>query len=119
YVVDQRHWATMYFVQDDWKATDDLTLNLGLRYDFITPALEAQDRQTNFNPSGTGSLVFAGSGSLENRGLVQPDRNNWAPRIGAVYKLDDKTILRGGYGAFYNPFDPLGSQPHLPFNLPR
>src|SRR5262245_26357575 len=86
YVVEQRHSAQMYFVQDDWKATDRLTLNLGLRYDFITPALEASNRQTNFDPSGTGSLVFASSGSLEDRGLVQPDRNNWAPRIGAVYK---------------------------------
>src|SRR5262249_47901931 len=118
YVVNQRHWATMGFVQDDWKANDRLTLNLGLRYDFITPALEAQNRQTNFNPSGTGSLLFAGSGSLEDRGLVQPDRNNWAPRSGAVYKLDDKTILRGGYGVFYNLFDRVGSEDQLALNLP-
>ena len=78
YVVDQRHHAVMAFVQDDWKATEKLTLNLGLRYDFITPALEGQDRQTNFDPSGAGNLVFAGNGSLEDRGLVKPDYNNWA-----------------------------------------
>ncbi|HTL44685.1 MAG TPA: carboxypeptidase regulatory-like domain-containing protein [Vicinamibacterales bacterium] len=117
YVVEQRHWATMGFVQDDWKTNDHLTLNLGLRYDFITPALEAQNRQTNFNPT-TASLVFAGSGSLEDRGLVKPDRNNLAPRIGAVYKIDEKTLLRGGWGIFYNLFDRVGSEDQLALNLP-
>ncbi|HJW75846.1 MAG TPA: carboxypeptidase regulatory-like domain-containing protein, partial [Thermoleophilia bacterium] len=43
YVVDQRHWATSFFVQDDWKLSAKLSLNLGLRYDFITPALEAEN----------------------------------------------------------------------------
>jgi hypothetical protein len=117
YVVDQRHWATMFFVQDDWKATDRLTLNLGLRYDFITPALEAQNRQTNFDPS-TGGLLFAGSGSLVDRGLVQPDKNNFGPRVGVVYKLDDKTLVRGGWGVFYNLFDRVGSEDQLALNVP-
>jgi hypothetical protein len=117
YVVEQRHWATMGFVQDDWKATDRLTLNLGLRYDFITPALEASDRQTNFDPA-TGSLVFAGSGSLEDRGLVKPDTNNFGPRIGVVYKLNDKTLVRGGWGVFYNLFDRVGSEDQLALNVP-
>jgi len=118
YVVEQRHWATMGFIQDDWKATDRLTLNLGLRYDFITPALESTDRQTNFDPSGTGSLLFAGSGSLEDRGLVKPDTNNFAPRIGGVYKLNDKTLIRGGWGIFYNLFDRVGSEDQLALNVP-
>jgi hypothetical protein len=105
WVVEQRHWATMGFVQDDWKASAKLTLNLGLRYDFITPALEANDSQTNFNPAGTGSLVFAKSGSLEDRGLVKADRNNFAPRVGVVYRLDDKTVIRGA-GALLQPVRP-------------
>ncbi|HTI38380.1 MAG TPA: TonB-dependent receptor [Vicinamibacterales bacterium] len=117
YVVDQRHWATMFFVQDDWTASDRLTLNLGLRYDFITPALEAQNRQTNFDPA-TANLTFAGSGSLSERGLVQPDKNNFGPRIGAVYKLDDKTLIRGGWGIFYNLFDRVGSEDQLALNVP-
>ena len=50
-VVDQRHWATSFFVQDDWKVSSKLSLNLGLRYDFITPALEAENRQANFDPA--------------------------------------------------------------------
>jgi hypothetical protein len=118
YVVEQRHQAQMFFVQDDWKVADRLTLNLGLRYDFITPALEASNRQTNFDPSGTGSLVFASAGSLEQRGLVQPDRNNWGPRAGFVYRVDDKTNIRGGWGIFYNLFDRVGSEDQLALNLP-
>ena len=117
YIVEQRHWASMFFVQDDWKVNSKLALNLGLRYDFITPALEASNRQTNFDPD-TGTLVFASEGSLEDRGLVKPDRNNFAPRVGVVYKLDDKTILRGGYGIFYNLFDRVGSEDQLALNVP-
>jgi hypothetical protein len=118
YVVDQRHWAAMGFAQDDWKVNSNLTLNLGLRYDFITPALEGQNRQTNFNPAGTGSLIFATDGSLEERGLVKSDTNNLAPRIGGVYKINEKTVLRGGWGIFYNLFDRVGSEDQLGLNLP-
>jgi len=118
WTVEQRHWASMFFVQDDWKASSKLTVNLGLRYDFITPALEAANHQTNFDPAGGGALVFASDGSLEERGLVQPDRNNWAPRISAAYKLTDRTILRGGWGIFYNLFDRVGSEDQLALNVP-
>src|SRR6476620_5175548 len=108
WVVEQRHRAQMFFVQDDWKATSRLSVNLGLRYDYMTPATEASNAQTNFDPSGGGSLLFASGGSLENRGLVKPDINNFAPRVGAVYKLDDKTLIRGAFGIFYNLFDRVG-----------
>jgi hypothetical protein len=118
YSVDQRHSVAMFFLQDDWKVNPKLSLNLGLRYDFITPALEASNRQTNFNPAGTGSLVFAKDGSLEERGLVKPDRNNFAPRVGFVYKVDDRTLIRGGYGIFYNLFDRVGSEDQLSLNVP-
>src|SRR5205814_5733546 len=86
--------------------------------DFITPALEANNAQTNFDPSGGGSLVFAKDGSLSDRGLVKPDRNNVAPRIGLVYRLNSKTVLRGGWGVFYNLFDRVGSEDQLALNLP-
>jgi hypothetical protein len=117
WVVEQRHRAQMYFVQDDWKVNGRLSVNLGLRYDFITPALEASNAQTNFDPA-TGTLRFAGDGSLEERGLVKPDRNNFAPRVGIVYKLDDRTVLRGGWGIFYNLFDRVGSEDQLALNAP-
>ncbi|MEO8500345.1 MAG: TonB-dependent receptor [Vicinamibacteria bacterium] len=118
WVVEQRHWASMFYVQDDWKVNSKLSLNLGLRYDFITPALEANNAQTNFNPAGGGSLVFAKDGSLDERGLVKADKNNFAPRIGIVYTLDEKTVLRGGWGIFYNLFDRVGSEDQLALNLP-
>jgi len=118
FVVEQRHSAQMFYVQDDWKVNSKLSLDLGLRYDFMTPALEASNNQTNFIPGGSGSLVFAQDGSLADRGLVTPDRNNFAPRLGVVYKLDDRTILRGGTGIFYNLFDRVGSEDQLALNLP-
>jgi hypothetical protein len=118
FVTNQRHQAQMFFVQDDWKVNSRLSLNLGMRYDYMTPALEANNAMSNFNPAGTGSLLFAKDGSLLDRSLVNPDRNNFAPRAGVVYKLDDKTILRGGWGIFYNLFDRVGSEDQLSLNLP-
>jgi hypothetical protein len=118
WVVEQRHWASMFYLQDDWKVNSKLAVTLGLRYDFITPALEGNNAQTNFNPAGGGSLVFAKDGSLADRGLVNPDKNNFAPRLGVVYTLNDKTVIRGGWGIFYNLFDRVGSEDQLALNLP-
>jgi hypothetical protein len=118
WVVDQRHWATSLFVGDDWRIGSKLTLNLGLRYDFITPALEAENNQLNFDPAGSGSVFAAKDGSLEDRGLVRPDTNNLAPRIGAVYQVTDSLVVRAGYGIFYNIFDRIGSEDQLALNPP-
>jgi len=117
HVVRQKMWAASAFVQDDWTLTDALTLNLGLRYDFMTPPYEESDRMANFDPN-TGTLVFATDGSLEDRSLVKPDYDNFGPRIGAVYRINDRTILRGGYGIFYNQFDRVGSEDQLSLNPP-
>jgi hypothetical protein len=121
WVVNQRLWSTSFFVQDDWKVSDALTMNFGVRYDFMTPPYEADNRMANFDPAadgGAGALVFAADGSLEDRALVKPDKNNFAPRVGFVYKLDDRTILRGGYGVFYNQFERIGSEDQLALNPP-
>jgi outer membrane receptor protein involved in Fe transport len=122
HVVDQRLWSTSFFVQDDWKVTDQLTLNMGVRYDFMTPPYERENKLANFDPTangGAGGLVFARDGSLEDRALVKPDKNNFAPRVGAVYKLSDRTILRSGYGVFYNQFERIGSEDQLAINPPH
>ena len=116
-VVNQRHWATMFFVQDDWKVTPKLSVNVGLRYDFMTPAYEADNHMANFDPA-TATLVFAKDGSLEDRTLMNPDRNNFAPRLGFVYKLSEKLLVRGGYGIFYNIFNRAGSEDQLALNVP-
>jgi outer membrane receptor protein involved in Fe transport len=118
FVVTQQLRSTSFFGQDDWRATDKLTLNLGMRYDYMAPAVEKENRMANFDPTGAGSLVFATDGSIEDRALVNPDRNNFAPRIGAVYKMTDQTIVRGGYGVFYNQFERIGSEDQLALNPP-
>lgn len=117
HVVNQRRYAYAFFAQDDWRATDRLTLNLGLRYDFMSPSYEADNRMANFDPV-SGTLVYAADGSLETRALVQPDRNNFAPRLGVVYQAAERTVLRGGYGIFYNPLDRIGSEDQLALNPP-
>jgi hypothetical protein len=118
FIVNQRLWSTAFFAQDDWKVSDALTVNLGMRYDFMTPAYEADNHMANFDPSGAGSLVFAKDGSLADRALVNPDKNNFSPRVGAVYKIGSQTIVRGGYGVFYNQFDRIGSEDQLSLNPP-
>jgi outer membrane receptor protein involved in Fe transport len=118
FVVNQELWSTSFYVQDDWKPNDKLTLNLGLRYDFMTPPTEQDNRMANFDPNGAGTLVFAQDGSLADRALINPDKNNFSPRIGAIYRFNDDTLIRGGYGVFYNQFERIGSEDQLALNPP-
>jgi hypothetical protein len=87
------------FVQDDWKVTSRLTLNLGLRYEYSGPFSDKLDRLSNFIPSK--GLVRVGQG-LDT--LYERDLNNLAPRFG--FALDPfgqgKTVIRGGYGFYYD-----------------
>jgi hypothetical protein len=101
-----------WYVQDDWKITRRLTLNLGMRYEIQTAPAERHDKQQYFDFSASnpissdvgfnvpGMLVFNSSG---NSGLYNTSYKNFAPRIGAAYQLRDKIVLRGGYGVFYVP----------------
>jgi hypothetical protein len=118
FFVDQRLWMLAGFAEDDWKVTRKLTLNLGLRYDFATPALEGNNQMANFDPTGAGSLVFAQGGSLENRSLVQVNKKNFGPRVGFAYSVDSKTVVRGGYGIYYSLFERIGSEDQLALNPP-
>ncbi|MDE3104400.1 MAG: TonB-dependent receptor [Acidobacteriota bacterium] len=119
FFVDQRLWMASGFAEDDWKVTPKLTLNLGLRYDFATPATEGQNRMANFNPAGAGSMVLAKSGSLGDRALVNPNTTNFAPRLGVSYSLNDKTVLHGGYGIYYTSLERIGSENQLALNPPN
>ena len=105
-------------LQDDFKATDRLTLNLGLRYEFATPQWEKDNFLTNFDPE-TNTLIQAKDGSIYDRALVNPDRNNFAPRLGMAFSVDSKTVLRSGYGVSYIHFNRLGGENLLSFNGPN
>ena len=99
------------FVQDEWRAAPNLTLNLGLRYDDWEPFTEKYGRMANLDlspgftaaavvvPGGTGPWM----GAVPN-GLIQPDRNNFSPRIGFSWRPFQKrrTVVRGGYSLFYD-----------------
>ncbi|MDQ3754874.1 MAG: TonB-dependent receptor [Acidobacteriota bacterium] len=116
-VVDARLKMYSGFFQDDWKATPELTLNLGLRYDYATWPYEGADRLTNLDPL-TGQR-FTPANSPFGRSLVRPDKNNFAPRVGLAYQLTPQTVVRAGYGRFYMLFERAGSEDQLALNLPH
>lgn len=107
------------FVQDTWKVTPKLTLNLGLRYDFETPRTDRFNQLSNFDynaasplqvPGYTlrGGLTFPGVGGTS-RYQANFDRNNIAPRVGVAYKLTPKTVIRTGGGLFYAGLTGVGA----------
>jgi hypothetical protein len=108
-----RYFNHSYFANDDFKVTQRLTVNLGLRYDLPGLRTEAHDRFRGFDPTVTnpdaglpGAIVGAGGqGGLQAREstLVPADHSEFAPRVGFAYALDDKTVIRGGYGIYYAP----------------
>jgi hypothetical protein len=95
------------FVQDDWRVTPRLTLNVGLRYDIDSPRRETHNRQNSFDPvainpvSGTpGVITFAGLNGTS-RYANSKDWDNFGPRLGFAYKIDEKTVIRGGGAVLY------------------
>lgn len=115
------HYAGAY-VQDDWKLTSRLTLNLGLRWETETGTAESQNRISYFDPNGTNPIPNGPKGAIEfaggsNAGTVrEANLRNFGPRLGAAYRLTARTVFRGGYGLFYLP---LGLEPAIvstPYN---
>lgn len=106
------------YLQDDWKLTDKLTLNLGLRYEYEAPRTERYNQLTNFDFNATPPLTAAGlnlKGALSfvgvdsnSREQWNPDRNNFAPRIGFAWNVTPKTVVRGGGGIFYAAMTGVG-----------
>lgn len=124
----QNNWAA--FVQDNWRVSRRLTLNLGLRYEYWSPFRDKRNQATTLDLKAAGgpAVVYAGDGSITSQGFPQSvvdaytkaglkfesaaqagfpsslwsmPKNNWAPRIGAAYQIADKTVLRGAYGLYY------------------
>ncbi len=118
-IVNYRQNMHFFYFQDDWKVNKKLTLNLGLRYEYGTPQWERDGKLSNFDPTGVRLIPASVDGSISERALIDPDRNNWGPRIGMAYKLTDKTVLRAAYGISYIHFNRLGGENLLAFNLPN
>ncbi|MGI8784637.1 MAG: TonB-dependent receptor domain-containing protein [Acidobacteriota bacterium] len=102
------------YLQDDWRVTRRLTLNLGLRYDVEMPRTERYNRMNYFDPYAPsplastvpgfsnlkGGVVFVGVGDQDRTQFIT-DKNNFAPRVGLAYQLDTRTVIRAGYGHIY------------------
>ena len=116
-VAEMRQRFHFAYLQDDFKVNRKLTLNLGLRYEFGTPYFEKNNRLANYDPVSN-SILLAKDGSLYDRALVDPDYNNFGPRLGFAYNIFPKTVLRGGYGLGYNYLNRLGSADILGTNYP-
>jgi Carboxypeptidase regulatory-like domain/TonB dependent receptor len=131
--VDYRRQIYAGFIQDDFKMSPRLTLNLGLRYELYTTVHAGGNQQANFD-FGCGCLIVPKGQTAEltptlasqitidrtgSPGLISPTLHNFAPRIGFAYNFNDKLVLRGSYGIFYGgtengPF----SNPSPGFNPP-
>jgi hypothetical protein len=121
-----RSWYAAPWVQDDWKVTKRLTINMGFRWDLNLPVTEKYNRMNaGFDPklanpiaqmipaamlaqypnlkSLSGGITFAGVGGVR-RGATTPDKNNFQPRFGAAYQITPKLVARGGYGLYFTNF---------------
>ena len=125
--MDVTNWEHGYFIQDTWKVNSKLTVNLGLRYELITPFTDKNDLIANFDPNYVnpatgqeGRFVIPSPKTLEfldtriidfgytfastyglGRGTVFADKLDFSPRIGVAYRIGDKSVIRGGYGIYY------------------
>jgi hypothetical protein len=97
----ERQWRHFYYAQDTWRATPRLTLNYGLRLDIINPQTINEPGNAGFLNLDTGEIMVVGIGGIPMNGGVD-NKLNWAPRVGAAYQIDEKTVLRGGYGRSYD-----------------
>ena len=120
-----RSWLVGLFVQDDWKLTPRLTLNLGARYEVALPWVDRQDRLGIFDidtdPRNPKLLLAgtpaAGTGRMR-RSLIAVDANNIMPRVGLAYKLSTKAVFRAGFGMYYGYMEPAGDAEYLIGNPP-
>ncbi|HZL53581.1 MAG TPA: TonB-dependent receptor [Terracidiphilus sp.] len=87
------------YIQDDWKFSNKLTINAGLRYELYTQPIDQNNLGSLFDIS-TGNLAIPGQNGYS-RAMVHGDHNDWGPRVGVAYQVSPKLVVRGGYGIFY------------------
>jgi len=121
----QRQWRSAFFAQDDWKLLPNLTLNLGLRYEYFEPMIEAHNKQANVNYA-TQQVEYAGTvpanapaGSIvcPTPSCVKANYNNWMPRLGFSYQPVAKLVVRGGFGVTKG-MEGTGANLRLTYNAP-
>jgi len=116
-VAKMRQRFHYWYLQDDFKVNQRLTLNLGVRYELVTPVYDADNRLANFDPT-TRSVVLATDGSVAARALRNLDKNNFVPRIGLAYRVNDSTVVRAGYALGYNYWNRMASAELMNTNAP-
>ena len=104
-----------FFINDSYRLTPQLTLNAGLRYEYNSPPVDAEDRANVYDVE-TRSLARVGTNGVPRSGF-EADRNNFAPRIGFAWSIAELTVVRGGYGIYYDQ-SPLAPAEALYFNSP-
>lgn len=107
------------YAQDSWRVTPNFTLNYGLRYEFFTPFFDVNNQLTNIDPDTGAILRASDSGGIFERTLINPDRNDIAPRVSFAWTATPRVVMRGGYGIFYQQSDRYGSESQLGLNLPQ
>src|SRR5574340_92698 len=110
---NQRRRLHSGYAQDDIKVSDRLTLNLGVRYEYIGPWFEKYNHYSNFDTDASYSnpqLRLAKDGGIAERSTVRPDYNNFAPRAGIAYRLNNRTVIRTGYGMYFGGVDHIGDR---------
>lgn len=100
-----KHWELFVFAQDKWQVSPKLTVDLGLRWEYYTPlvGIEDQGGLSNYDPSNN-TVQVAGYGDVPQDIGVESTWTNFAPRLGAAYRFNDKTVLRAGFGTTIVPF---------------
>jgi hypothetical protein len=99
-----RSWEPSGYVQDDWRAAKNLTLNLGVRYEVYTPYVEANNHISNFDPVA-GKIIVAGVGGTSRSAGVEQFYGGIAPRVGFAYTAAKDFVVRGGFGISFFPSD--------------
>ena len=116
YLGNRQHVPSL-FVQDDFKVTSRLTLNLGLRWEYYSPLKDVHNHLANFD-FATGQLLVAGQNGNSDA-LTTAQKTNFAPRVGFAYSPGSTTVVRGGFGIFYSGQEIRTGDPlQLAYNLP-